>query len=47
MSEVVFRCLPHRKLWAINLSRVATQWLEGRFELATLWLQGAEQFFLD
>jgi len=24
MSEVVSRCLPHRQLWVINLSKVAT-----------------------
>ena len=28
MSEVVSSCLPHRQLWLINLSKVATQWLE-------------------
>src|SRR6218665_3757202 len=28
MSEVVSRCLTHRQLWVINLSKVATQWPE-------------------
>src|SRR6218665_3868069 len=28
MGEVVSRCLPHRQLWASNLSKVTTQWLE-------------------
>src|SRR6218665_1648416 len=28
MSEVVSHCLPHRQLWVINLSKVATRWLK-------------------
>jgi len=28
MSEVVFRCLPHRQLWVSNLSKVVMQWFK-------------------
>jgi len=28
VSEVVSHCLPHKQLWASNLSKVAKQWLE-------------------